>query len=102
MSGTDVQIRDLEARTDQLAGQVAQPTLNHQKEHGHPRRQTQVSVRQRRRMGPTPTTGAEAQVPPAESNDPPAPHNVPFRCAPLPGETPRLLMLVPRRFLLKQ
>ena len=79
MSEIDTKLRYLEARTDRLTGQMAQLTLNNQKENGHPQHHSGAWVCQRRRMGPAPMTGAKAQVPPAEGNNPSVPNNVPFR-----------------------
>ena len=98
VSKTDTKLHYLEARTNQLTDQMAQLTLNNQKEHGHPRRGTRVWVRQQRRMGLAPGAGAEVQAPPAEVNNP-----IMFSLGVSPphGGTSRLLMLEPRRFLLK-
>ena len=82
MSEIDTKLHCLEARTDQLADQIAQVTLNNQKENGHPHCHARAWVRQQRRMGPAPMTGVEAQAPPAEGNNPSVPHNVPFRHVP--------------------
>ena len=82
MSKIDTKLHYLEVRTDQLADQMAQLTLNNQKENGHPHHHSQAWVCQRRRMGPAPMTGAEAQEPPAEGNKPSVPHNVPFSHVP--------------------
>ena len=82
MNRIDTKLCYLEVRTDQLADQMAQLTLNNQKENGHPHHHSQAWVRQRRRMGSAPMTGAEAQVLPAEGNNPSVPHNVPFRHVP--------------------
>ena len=82
MSKIDTKLRYLETRTDRLTDQMAQLTLNNQKENGHPHRDSWAWVRQWRRRGPAPITGAKAQVPPAEENNPSMPHNVPFRCVP--------------------
>ena len=82
MSRIDTQLCYLEARNNQLTDQMAQLTLNNQKEHGHPQCHSQVLVSQQRRMGLAPMTGAEAQAPPAEGNNPLKPHNVPFRRVP--------------------
>ena len=79
MSETDTKLHYLEARTNQLTYQMAQLTLNNQKEHGHPQCRTRVWVCQQRRMGLASVAGAEAQMPPAEGNNPSAPYNVPFR-----------------------
>ena len=61
---------------------MAQLTLNNQKENGHPHRDSWAWVRQWRRRGPAPITGAKAQVPPAEENNPSKSHNVPFKRVP--------------------
>ena len=83
MSRIDDKLRYLEVKTDQLTDQMAQLTLNNQKGHRHTRCHSWVWVPQwRRRMGPAQMTGVEAQEPPAEGNNPLAPHNVPFRCVP--------------------
>ena len=79
MSETDTKLHYLEVRSNQLTDQMAQLTLNNQKEHGHPHHHSWAWVLQRRRMGPAPMTGAEAQMPPAEGNNPSVPNNVPFR-----------------------
>ena len=82
MSEIDTKLHYLEVRTNQLTDQMTQLTLNNQKENGHPHHHSQAWVRQRRRMGSAPMTGAEAQVLPAEGNNPSVPHNVPFRHVP--------------------
>ena len=83
MSRIDTKLPYLEVRTNQLTDQMSQLTLNNQKEHGHPQGCTPIWVHQRRRkMGLALMTGAEAQAPPAEGNDPSMPHNVPFRHVP--------------------
>ena len=82
MSETDTELHYLEVRTNQLTDQMAQLTLNNQKEHVHPQHHTRVWVHQQRRMGLAPMAGAEAQAPPEEGNNPSAPYNVPFRCVP--------------------
>ena len=82
MSEIDTKLHYLEVRTDRLTDQMAQLTLNNQKENGHPCRHAWVWVRQRRRMGLAPMAGTEAQEPPAEGNNPSMPHNVPFRHVP--------------------
>ena len=82
MSETDTELHYLEVRTNQLTDQMAQLTLNNQKEHGHPQRHTWVWVRQQRRMGLAPMAGAEVQTPPAEGNNTSVPYNVPFRHVP--------------------
>ena len=82
MSEIDTKLHYLEVRTNQLTDQMAQLTLNHQKEIGYSWHHTRVWVHQRRRMGSAPMTGAEAQVLPAEGNNPSVPHNVPFRHVP--------------------
>ena len=82
MSRIDTKLCYLEARTNQLTDQMAQLTLNNQKEHVHPQHHTRVWVHQQRRMGLAPMAGAEAQEPPAEGNNPSVPHNVPFRHVP--------------------
>ena len=86
MSEIDTKLRNLEVRTNQLTDQMAHLTLNNQKEHGHPHHHSQAWVRQRRRMGSAPMTGAEAQVLPAEGNNPSAPYHVPFRRVPTTWE----------------
>ena len=86
MSETDTKLHYLKARTNQLTDQMAQLTLNNQKEHGHPQRRTLVWVHQQRRMGLAPMAGAEVQVPPAEGNNPSAPYHVPFRRVPTTWE----------------
>ena len=91
MSEIDTKLHCLEARTDQLADQIAQVTLNNQKENGHPHCHARAWVRQQRRMGPAPMTGVEAQAPPAEGNNPSVPHNVPFRCVPTTWEDIKVL-----------
>ena len=60
---------------------MAQLTLNNQKEIRHTQYHTSVWICQQR-MGSAPMTGAEAQMPPAEANNPLMPHNVPFRHVP--------------------
>ena len=82
MSETDTELHYLEVRTNQLTDQMAQLTLNNQKEHGHPQRRTLVWVHQQRRMGLAPMAGAEVQTPPAEGNNTSVPYNVPFRHVP--------------------
>ena len=82
MSEIDTKLRYLEARTHWLTDQMTQLTLNNQKENGHPQHHSRAWVCQRRRMGHAPMTGAEAQEPPAEGNNPSVPHNVPFRHVP--------------------
>ena len=82
MSETDTKLHYLKARTNQLTDQMAQLTLNNQKEHGHPQRRTLVWVHQQRRMGLAPMAGAEVQTPPAEGNNTSVPYNVPFRHVP--------------------
>ena len=82
MREIDTKLRYLEARTNWLTDQMAQLTLNNQKENGHPHRHSRAWVRQHRRMGPAPMTGAEAQAPLAEGNNSSVPDNVPFRHVP--------------------
>ena len=82
MSKINTKLVYLEARTDQLTDQMAQLTLNNQKENRHPHCHSRTWVCQQRRMGPALKTGIEAQVPPAEGNNPSVPHNVPFRHVP--------------------
>ena len=101
MSEIDTKLHCLEARTDQLADQIAQVTLNNQKENGHPHCHSRAWVCQWRRMGPAPMTGAEVQVPPAESNTPSVPHNVRFSRVPTTWGTSRLLMLEQRPYRTK-
>ena len=48
----------------------------------HPHCHSRTWVCQQRRMGPALKTGIEAQVPPAEGNNPSVPHNVLFRRVP--------------------
>ena len=83
MNRIDTKLCYLEVRTEQLTDHMAQLTLNNQKEHTHPQRHSRVWVRQwRRKMGPAPMTGTEAQAPPVEGSNPSKPHNVPFRRVP--------------------
>ena len=82
MNRIDTKLCYMEVRTSQLTDRMAQLTLNNQKENGHPHRHSQAWVRQWRRMGPALKTGIEAQVPPAEGNNPSVPHNVLFRRVP--------------------
>ena len=46
MNRIDTKLCYLEVRTDQLADQMAQLTLNNQKENGHPHHHSQAWVRQ--------------------------------------------------------
>ena len=78
MSKIDTKLCYLELRTDGLTDQTAQLILNNQKENRHPHCHSRTWVCQQRRMGPAPMTGAEAQMPPAEGNNPSVSHNVPF------------------------
>ena len=91
MSKIDTKLFYLEVRTDRLTDQMAQLTLNNQKENGHSHHHSWTWVLQRRRMGPAPMTGAEAQMPPAEGNNPSVPHIVPFRCVPTTWEDIKVL-----------
>ena len=86
MTETDTKLHYLEVRSNQLTDQMAQLTLNNQKEHGHPQRCTPLWVHQQRRMGLAPVAGAKAQAPPAEGNNPSAPYHVPFRRVPTTWE----------------
>ena len=81
MREIDTELHYLEVRTDRLTDQMAQLTLNNQKENGHPHHHSRAWVHQWR-MGPAPMTGAKALVPPAEGNNPSVPHNIPFRRVP--------------------
>ena len=82
MSKIDTTLHYLEVRTNRLTDQMAQVTLNNQKENGHLHHHSWAWVCQWRRMGPATMTGAEVHVPPEEGNNPIVPHNIPFRCVP--------------------
>ena len=60
MNRIDTKLHYLEARTDQLTDQMAQLTLNNQKENRHPHHHSRDWVPQWKRMGPAAMTVAEA------------------------------------------
>ena len=82
MNRIDTKLCYLEVRTDQLADQMSQLTLNNQKENRHPHRHSGSWVCQRKRMGPAPIMGPRLKHLLAEGNNPSVPHNVPFRRVP--------------------
>ena len=60
MRETDTKLHYLEVRTNQLTDQMAQLTLNNQKENRHPHHHSRAWVPQWKRMGPAAMTVAEA------------------------------------------